>query len=207
MSLLLSPLGCPTSRVGDDFGCRAGPATSGLEVLNHAARTQLGGEAGPASALNGDLVGIRETGPEGGRRWGGSPGSGDDVPGSGAIAAFLRSAPPRSSREAVPCASQCAAIAERRLIGVATGFTASTLKGSSSSMSSYPRPPATTCGPAALALSSLSTRSWSPNSCEDPASVDVIERFGVEAQTVSRRGPSCCRCCRGSRCRVRERKL
>jgi len=37
--------------------------------------------------------------------------------GSGAIAASLRSAPPRSSREAGPCASQFAAIAERRLIG------------------------------------------------------------------------------------------
>jgi len=81
-----------------------------------------------------------------------SPGSGDDVPGSGAIAAFLRSAPPRSFREAGPCASQCAAIAERRLIGVATGFTAPKLKAPSSSMSSCPWPPATTCCPAGSAL-------------------------------------------------------
>ena len=76
-------------------------------------------------------------------------GSVDDVPGSGAIAAFLRSAPPRSFREAGPCASQCAAIAERRLIGGATGFPAPMLKAPSRSMSSCPRPPALSFGPAA----------------------------------------------------------
>jgi len=115
---------------------------------------------------------------------GSSLGSGDDVPGSDAIAAFLRSAPPRSSRAAGPRASQCAAIAERRLIGVATGFRGPTLKAPSGSMSSCPRPPAIICGPAATVLSNMSTRSRSPSSCEDPAAVDVVERVGLESPTA-----------------------
>jgi len=115
-------------------------------------------------------------------------GSVDDVPGSGAIAAFLRSAPPRSSRAAGPCASQCAAIAERRLIGVATGFTAPTLKAPSSLMSSRPRPPAIICGPAA-------SLAW-----------PGVEEVDAEFVTASLRGPSSCRCRRASRCRTPHRE-